>query len=127
MTHLHAIAREFQEPIGVFGALGFVLQVRTVDEAYAFLAESPARRATSSRNEAIAACKSVLAGRAGVEKAERAFRRYADRAGILVPEGEDEVTSAPRRLRSLATPSEHVAGGMLWNVTPTGRPRSTRV
>ena len=103
MTHPHAIARNFVEPIAVFGALGFVHHLRTVDETHAFLAECPASRADASYHEAIAACRSVFAGKTDAEAARQAFCRFAQKAGILDEEIRDHLGTVFPAKRSRGT------------------------
>ena len=93
--------RTFETPILTIVGLGFVREIRTLEEALAFLTDwRGLRESEHAHSIALKAVKSAVAGEIETETARGLVEAFARRAGILAPDMDAVIASGSIRAKS---------------------------
>lgn len=77
---------DFERPIIVLTAFGFLTAISSAMEAYVFLADWPMRRRDPAHNFAMKACLAAVRGEIEAETARGVFAAFAEKHDILAPD-----------------------------------------
>ncbi|WP_425624735.1 DUF982 domain-containing protein [Agrobacterium radiobacter] len=87
----------FRQPVIILVGLGFPAKIRTVMDAYRYLAEWPASMRDTAHSIALKACSAALRGEIEAETARGLFAAFAEKHDLLAPEIDATAASHLRR------------------------------